>query len=108
MVTLSIHEMTGTSQQANAADVSGESVAPERSKLRRKVAAYISLTKPRIIELLLVTTLPTMFLAAGGLFSPWLALGVIFLVVYAVALVTTLAPALRASRVYPAEALRYQ
>jgi protoheme IX farnesyltransferase len=31
------------------------------------VAAYISLTKPRIIELLLVTTLPAMILAAGGL-----------------------------------------
>jgi protoheme IX farnesyltransferase len=30
-------------------------------------AAYIALTKPRIIELLLVTTLPTMILAAGGL-----------------------------------------
>jgi len=28
--------------------------------------AYIALTKPRIIELLLVTTLPTMFLAAKG------------------------------------------
>ncbi|MBD0328824.1 MAG: ABC transporter permease [Thermoleophilia bacterium] len=39
---------------------------------------------------------------------PWLSLAVIFLVVYAVALVATLAPAVRASRVYPAEALRYQ
>jgi putative ABC transport system permease protein len=39
---------------------------------------------------------------------PWVGLGVIFAVVYAVALLTTLAPALRASRVYPAEALRYQ
>lgn len=39
---------------------------------------------------------------------PWLNLAVIFVVVYAVALVTTLAPAVRASRVYPAEALRYQ
>jgi putative ABC transport system permease protein len=39
---------------------------------------------------------------------PWLALGVIFVVVYAVALLTTLAPAVRASRVVPAEALRYQ
>ena len=35
-------------------------------------------------------------------------LGVIFLVVYAVALATTYAPAVRASRIYPAEALRYQ
>lgn len=39
---------------------------------------------------------------------PWLNLGAIFVVVYAVALLTTLAPAVRASRVYPAEALRYQ
>jgi putative ABC transport system permease protein len=39
---------------------------------------------------------------------PWLTLGVIFLAVYVVALATTWAPALRASRVYPAEALRYQ
>ncbi len=30
------------------------------------VGAYVALTKPRIIELLLVTTVPTMFLAAGG------------------------------------------
>ncbi|MCW2604194.1 MAG: Heme synthase, protoheme farnesyltransferase COX10-CtaB [Pseudonocardiales bacterium] len=31
------------------------------------VKAYIALTKPRIIELLLVTTVPAMILAAGGL-----------------------------------------
>lgn len=34
---------------------------------RLLVRAYVSLTKPRIIELLLVTTLPTMFLAKRGL-----------------------------------------
>ena len=39
---------------------------------------------------------------------PWLSLSVVFLLVYAVALLTTLAPAVRGSRVYPAEALRYQ
>ena len=39
---------------------------------------------------------------------PWGTLGVIFLAVYLVALATTFAPALRASRIYPAEALRYQ
>jgi protoheme IX farnesyltransferase len=36
-----------------------------RSALRRRVAAYVALTKPRVIELLLVTTLPTMILAQG-------------------------------------------
>ena len=34
---------------------------------RGRLAAYVALTKPRIIELLLVTTLPAMILAAGGL-----------------------------------------
>jgi len=42
---------------------------------RRSVAAaYLSLTKPRIIELLLVTTVPTMVVAARGLPSGWLVL----------------------------------
>ncbi len=39
---------------------------------RRTVAAYVALTKPRIIELLLVTTVPTMIVAERGLPSPWL------------------------------------
>ncbi len=41
-------------------------VRPRRTA-RQVVRAYVALTKPRIIELLLVTTLPTMILAAGGL-----------------------------------------
>ena len=39
---------------------------------------------------------------------PWPTFALVFLVVYAVALATTFLPAVRASRVYPAEALRYQ
>jgi putative ABC transport system permease protein len=39
---------------------------------------------------------------------PWLNLAIIFGAVYAAALLATLAPALRASRIYPAEALRYE
>ena len=37
-----------------------------------KTAAYVALTKPRIIELLLVTTVPVMFLAHKGIPSLWL------------------------------------
>jgi protoheme IX farnesyltransferase len=36
------------------------------------LAAYVSLTKPRIVELLLLTTVPVMFLAEGGVPSGWL------------------------------------
>jgi heme o synthase len=39
--------------------------------------AYVALTKPRIIELLLVTTVPTMVLAQGGIPSPWLMAAVV-------------------------------
>jgi putative ABC transport system permease protein len=39
---------------------------------------------------------------------PWLNLTIIFAAVYAAALLATLAPALRASRIYPAKALRYE
>ncbi|CAM00635.1 protoheme IX farnesyltransferase [Saccharopolyspora erythraea NRRL 2338] len=38
------------------------------------LAAYLALTKPRVIELLLVTTVPAMFLAQRGIPSPWLVL----------------------------------
>ena len=40
--------------------------------VRSKVAAYFALTKPRIIELLLITTVPSMVLAAGGWPDTWL------------------------------------
>ncbi len=41
---------------------------------RETAAAYISLTKPRIIELLLVTTFPAMVVAQDGIPNLWLAL----------------------------------
>jgi ABC-type antimicrobial peptide transport system permease subunit len=39
---------------------------------------------------------------------PWLTLGLVFLIVYAGSIVATLLPARQASRVYPAQALRYE
>jgi protoheme IX farnesyltransferase len=41
--------------------------------VRQRVSSYVALTKPRIVELLLVTTLPAMVLAAKGLPSLWTA-----------------------------------
>jgi protoheme IX farnesyltransferase len=39
---------------------------------RSRLAAYVALTKPRIIELLLVTTVPTMVVAERGMPPVWL------------------------------------
>ncbi|CAN5174674.1 heme o synthase [soil metagenome] len=46
-----------------------------RIGIRRKALAYVALTKPRVIELLLVTTAPVMVLAANGIPNLWLVLG---------------------------------
>jgi len=43
-----------------------------RLSVMERVSAYVALTKPRIIELLLITTLPTMILAERGLPGVWL------------------------------------
>jgi protoheme IX farnesyltransferase len=40
--------------------------------VRQRVGGYVALTKPRIIELLLVTTVPTMVVAEQGLPPIWL------------------------------------
>ena len=42
-------------------------VLPQRLSVRARLGAYVALTKPRIIELLLITTLPTMIVAQRGL-----------------------------------------
>ncbi|GJM36749.1 MAG: protoheme IX farnesyltransferase [Acidimicrobiales bacterium] len=44
--------------------------APART--RPRALAFVALTKPRIIELLLITTVPTMVVAEGGVPSIWL------------------------------------
>ncbi len=46
----------------------------KRGSLRETTAAYFQLTKPRVIELLLVTTVPAMVLAGRRLPSIWLVL----------------------------------
>lgn len=49
-----------------AAPTTAEQPVRQRSTVLQKAAAYVALTKPRVIELLLVTTAPVMVLAAKG------------------------------------------
>jgi protoheme IX farnesyltransferase len=46
--------------------------APREFSTKERVLGFVALTKPRIIELLLVTTVPTMVVAERGLPSLWL------------------------------------
>ena len=60
-------------EDAGAA-VAGDAEPPAASAVRWRqiLSAYVALTKPRIIELLLLTTVPVMFLASGGVPGLWL------------------------------------
>jgi len=55
-----------TGDAAAAGGSATEERATSRTTARDVLSAYVNLTKPRIIELLLVTTVPAMFLAARG------------------------------------------
>ena len=46
--------------------------APKSLTWRETLGAYVALTKPRIISLLLITTIPAMILAEKGMPSAWL------------------------------------
>lgn len=51
-----------------------EGAEPSRGSLKATITAYVQLTKPRIIVLLLITTVPAMILAQHGIPSLWLML----------------------------------
>lgn len=55
--------MRAAHQPAPAAD---EASSPRPGGFLGHLRAYVALSKPRVIELLLITTIPVMFLAAGG------------------------------------------
>jgi protoheme IX farnesyltransferase len=55
-----------------------DSKSPAKSRLVAKLKAYFALTKPRVIELLLIATVPTMILAERGVPSIWLILATLF------------------------------
>ena len=65
-------EATAGADKATDSDEAKQSSDAPTPTLRDRVGAYVALTKPRIIELLLVTTLPAMVLAARGIPSLWL------------------------------------
>jgi heme o synthase len=75
MFALVLHadRFTGTGER----DPAEPEPLPARSA-RQSAAAYFLLTKPRIVELLLVTTVPTMFIAERGVPSPWLVAATLF------------------------------
>ena len=51
--------------------------APASLGFWRKAKAYFALTKPRVIELLLIATVPTMILAQRGFPDPWLVIATV-------------------------------
>jgi heme o synthase len=54
------------------------SATVHRARFFSKLRAYFLLTKPRVIELLLIATVPTMILAQRGLPDVWLILATLF------------------------------
>jgi heme o synthase len=70
---VSSHTTTEQAVRTRAASASARAHGRETRGLAHwlhRASAYVALTKPRIIELLLVTTLPTMIVAADG-FPSW-------------------------------------
>ena len=56
---------------------SASDITRPRPNIWRKAKAYFELTKPRVIELLLVSTVPTMILAQRGIPDIWLILATV-------------------------------
>ncbi|WP_033292751.1 heme o synthase [Amycolatopsis jejuensis] len=62
----------GRSEDTSAVPPDGGRPRGARRSFRQVVGAYAALAKPRVIELLLVTTIPAMFLAGREVPAPWL------------------------------------
>ncbi|OZM72361.1 protoheme IX farnesyltransferase [Amycolatopsis antarctica] len=69
-----VHAAHDRSDHTSAVHPAGDQPADGRRTVRGTVGAYFALAKPRVIELLLVTTIPAMFLAGREIPSPWLVL----------------------------------
>lgn len=67
----SVHGLPGAPTDSPADATKGH-------RVRNTLLAYLALTKPRVIELLLVTTIPAMLLAHRGVVDPLLILNTLF------------------------------
>ncbi|SED21051.1 protoheme IX farnesyltransferase [Streptomyces sp. 3213] len=63
---MSLSGVCVTAVESRPAGIVGASQSPSRRPIGARVMAFVALTKPRIIELLLITTVPVMFLAQQG------------------------------------------
>src|SRR4051794_1368221 len=69
---MSLSGVCVTAVESRPAGIVGASQSPSRRPIGARVMAFVALTKPRVIELLLMTTVPVMFLAAQGVPDLWL------------------------------------
>ena len=67
-----LHPPGGRFARGAGADLASALVTAVVMSPRARIAGYVALTKPRIIELLLITTVPTMIVAERGMPSLWL------------------------------------
>lgn len=70
-----VHEHLDLFEMANQPQIQEhQGISAPKVSIGAKAKGYLALTKPRVIELLLITTLPTMILAQNGLPDLWLVL----------------------------------
>ena len=74
LVALVVPARAGAPADDATPDLAAKLSAGDPPILRDTIRAYVALTKPRIVTLLLITTVPAMILAAGGMPSLWLIL----------------------------------
>lgn len=74
LLALSLSGVCVTAVESRPAGVLPESESPGHRPFGARAKAFVALTKPRVIELLLMTTVPVMFLAAQGVPDLWLVL----------------------------------
>lgn len=75
---MSLSGVCVTAVESRPPGVLGASSSRSRRPIGVRARAYVELTKPRIIELLLITTVPVMFLAEQGVPDLWLVLATCF------------------------------